>query len=901
MSLASRFAGGLRALASMKRSKAELDEELRGFAEASAEEKMRAGMPHDEALRAARVELGSAAAVGEYTRDVGWESLLESAWRDARYALRGLARNPGFTAVAVLALALGIGANTAIFQLVNAVRLRTLPVEAPEELAEVRLASMKGARGGFARDVAVTNTVWEQIRARQQAFSRVAAWGAENVNLAAGGEVRWVRVMYVSGDFFAALGVPPTLGRVLNANDDVRGCASPGVVLSNAFWQREYGGDPSIIGRELRLAEHSFTIVGVTPASFFGMEVGRRFDFVLPICAIAQVRGNERFLGGIMWWLTVIGRLKPGWSLERATAQLEAISSSVFAAALPANYPPASIKDFLGSKLVATSAGRGVSELRQQYTQPLWVLLAIAGAVLLIACANLANLLLARATVREREIAVRQALGARRGRLVRQLLMESLLLAAIGAALGVALAHALTGVLVGFLSSTDHPVFLDLTTDRRVLGFTAGVTMLTALLFGLAPALRATRTAPAAMMKTGRGMTMAREGFSLRRALVVAQVALSLVLVAGALLFTRSLQKILGIDAGFRAERVLVAKVNFGRLHLPEARNQLFNQEVLARIRAIAGVESAAITDIVPLNDWGGGRAWREGADAREFHDTNLSRVGADYFKTLDIPFLAGRDFDARDKEGTPNVAIVNQAFAKQFFGGTNPVGRRFWIAASPGSPDTPYEVVGLAGDTKYGDLREDFKPIVYYAATQDTEGAGAQVLVRSRLPQGEVVAAVKRVLNDMSPSITIAFDGLKPMVEATILRERLLATLSGFFGLLALVLAGSGLYGLLAYGVASRTHEIGIRMALGAERWHVRWLIVRETLLLVACGIAVGLPIIFGLARVASTLLYGLTPSDPRTLLGALGLLVSVALMAGYVPARRATRVEPMIALRHE
>jgi putative ABC transport system permease protein len=828
-----------------------------------------------------------------------WE---DEMFQDLRFGVRMLLKNKSFTAVAILSLALGIGANTAIFQLIDAVRLRTLPVKAPQELAEVRLADMKGARGGFARSPSVTNPIWEQIRERQQAFSGIFAWGTDSVNLAPGGEVRSARMLYVSGDCFNTLGVQPALGRFFTTTDDQRGCGEPGLVLSHEFWQREYGGDAHVIGRKVTLGDHSFEIIGVTPASFFGMEVGRSFDLALPICGIALIRGTNWLDSGIMWVFKVTGRLKPGWSLEQATAQTQAISPGLFEAALPANYPPVSVKDYLGSRLIAVHAGSGVSELRENYEQSLWLLLAIAGLVLLIACANLANLLLARASAREREIAVRQALGASRGRLVRQLLVESLLLAAVGAALGAGLAQALSRFLVTFLSTVNDPVFLSLAPDWRVLGFATGLAVLTCLLFGLAPAIRVTRMEPGAVMKTGgRGMTASRERFSLRRALVVTQVALSLVLVAGALLFSRSLGKLLTVDTGFHQEGVLMAQVSFRGLNLPPNRYPVFKDELLDRMRAIPGVESAAI-GMTPFRDWGGGTVWIDGTDSQQAKGTSLSRVGPDYFKTLQIPMLAGRDFDARDRIGSTKAAIVNEAFARKFLDGASPVGHRFWVEASPGDPDTRYEIVGLVRDTKYENLREEFQPIAYYASAQNSgSGPGAEVLIRSRVPQAEIVAAVKNVLNEINPAITVNFQGFKPMIEATILRERLMATLSGFFGLLALLLACIGLYGMLSYGVARRTNEIGIRMALGAGRRDVFWLILREALLLVIAGVAVGLPLIFAVTRLASTLLFGLTPTDPVSLLLAALMMLAVSMVAGYLPSRRATKVDPMVALRCE
>ena len=828
-----------------------------------------------------------------------WE---DEMFQDLRFGLRLLFKNKSFTTVAILSLALGIGANTAIFQLLDAVRLRMLPVTAPQELVEVHLADMKGSRGGVFRLNTVTNPIWEQIRERQQAFAGVFAWGAESVNLAPGGEVRSARMLYASGDFFTTLGVQPARGRLLVNSDDERGCGAPGLVISHAFWQREFAGDPNVIGRKLALGDHSFEIIGVTPASFFGMEVGRSFDLSLPVCAVPLVRGNDRFLSGIIWWLTVNGRLKPGWSVAQANAHTQTISPDLFKAALPANYPPASVKDYLDSKLIALPAGSGVSQLREKYEQPLWLMLAIGGLVLLIACANLANLLLARASAREREIATRQAVGASRGRLIRQLLVESLLLATLGAALGAAVAQALSRFLIAFLSTSADPVFLDLAPDWRVLGFATGLAVLTCFLFGLAPALRATRMEPAAVMKAGgRGMTAGRERFSLRRALVVVQVALSLVLVAGGLLFSRSLSNLLAVDTGFRQEGVLTATVGFQRLNLPPDRNPAFKDELLDRIRATPGVEAAAM-GMIPFRDSGGNTVWMDGTNASQGKEVSRSRVGPDYFKTLQIPLLAGREFDARDKLGAPKAAIVNQAFARQLVNGSNPVGRRFWIEATPGDAETLYEIVGLVGDTKYEDLREELGPIVYDNPAQVTgSGPGANLLIRSRLPQAETVAAVTRAVTEINPAITVNYQWFKPMIEATILRERLMATLSGFFGLLALLLACIGLYGILSYGVATRTNEIGIRLALGAARRDVFWLVLREAFVLVIVGVLIGLPIVFGVTRLASSLLFGLTPTDPVSITLAALAMLAVGLVSGYLPSHRATRVDPMVTLRCE
>ena len=874
-----------------------------------------AELAYREALLADWARLNGRTKLNLFSRSLGafWDALWlqrlrweDEMFQDLRYGVRMLRKNPVFTLVAVMSLALGIGANTAIFQLLDAVRLRTLPVKAPQELAEVRIADMQGARGNFSSwHPMVTNPIWEQIRDRQEAFSSLFAWGTDGFNLAQGGEVRSAQALWVSGGFFETLGVKPALGRVFSAADDQRGCSSPGVVISHAFWQREYGGDRNVVGRTLTLGDSPCEIIGVTPANFFGLEVGRSFDVAIPICGEAVLRGkNNRLDSGTDWWLSVTGRLKPGVSIEQATAQLQAISPSLFETTLPANYPPVSVDKYRAFKLTAVPAGTGLSQLRENYERSLWLLLAIAGLVLLIACANLANLLLARASAREREIAVRQALGASRGRLVRQLLVESLLLAIVGAGLGALLAQGLSRLMVSFISTDGDAVFLELSPDWRVLGFAVGLAMLTCVLFGLAPAMRATSVELGAVMKAGgRGLTASRERFSLRRALVVMQVALSLVLVAGSLLFSRSLGNLLTVDAGFRQDGILIANVGFRRLSLPPERRLAFKDELLDRMRSIPGVEAAVETNIVPLSGSGWGNSiWPDGSDGSERKDSAFSRVSPKYFKALSTPVLVGREFDERDTADAPKVAIVNEFFARQLLNTANPVGQRFWREKTPGGPETLYEIVGMVGNTKYDDLREEFGPIAFLPIAQDTSPAtGSQLLIRSNLPRAEIVASVKRVLGEINPSIAVSFKGFKSMIDESVLRERLMATLSGFFGLLALVLACIGLYGILSYGVASRTNEIGIRMALGARVRDVLWLILREAVWLVLIGVAVGLPMIIATTRLVSTLLYGLKANDPASLGLAALILFVVAMGAGYIPARRATRVDPMVALRYE
>ena len=452
-------------------------------------------------------------------------AFIDSAWRDLRYGARLLRLNPGFTVVAILSLALGVGANTAIFQLLDAVRLRTLPVRNPEQLVEVRIADTPGGRTGqfFGRFPRLTNPLWEQVRDRQEAFSSIFAWSPTTFNLTTGGEAREAQALWVSGDFFKTLGVAPLVGRVLTGEDDRRGCSAPGAVISYAFWQREYGGNPSAIGSPLTLDGHAYDVVGVTPASFFGVDVGRTFDVAVPLCAEPLARGERSGLDKPdVWFLSAFGRLRPDWTLERANAQLVAISAPIFKATLPPRYRPEDAQSYMNFKLAAYPSGTGVSSLRRNYESPLWLLLATSGLVLLIACANLANLMLARATAREREVAVRLAIGASRGRIVRQMVAESLLIAAIGAASGAVLAQWLSQFLVDLLTTENNRIFVALGIDWRIFGFTAALAVITCLVFGLMPAVRATRTQPVVAMKAGsRGSSDTRERFGLRRALVV--------------------------------------------------------------------------------------------------------------------------------------------------------------------------------------------------------------------------------------------------------------------------------------------------------------------------------------------------------------------------------------------
>ena len=831
---------------------------------------------------------------------------MTSLLQDIRYALRMLRNNPGFTGVAVLTLALGIGANTAIFQLLDSIRLTALPLKNPEQLAQVRIIQPHGRTGNFTSPHPdLTHPQWEQIRAQQQGFSGIFAWSEKYFNIAPSGETHYVEGLYVSGDFFRVLGVQPILGRLLTGEDDQYGCGSPGVVLSEAFWKREYGGEASAIGRKMTIEHHPFEIIGVTPASFYGLEVGRQFDVAVPLCADSLIRGEySRLDVPHEWWLSVMGRLKPGWSLERASAQLAAVSPQIFEATVITKFGAEEEKHYLGFHLGVLPAGSGVSDLRKDYETPLNLLLAIAGFVLLIACTNLASLMLARASARKREIAIRLSLGASHGRLIRQLMAESFLLAATGAAIALVLSNSLGKFLVSLISTEQNRVFVDLTPDWRVLGFTLGLAVLTCLLFGLAPALRATRDGSAEVLKAGgRGNTADRDRFGLRRGLVTVQVALSLVLLVGALLFSRSLGKLLSVDPGFRANGILITDLDLTELKLAPDRRQPFKRDLLQQVRAIPGVDAAAETTQVPLSGRGSNNdIWMDGQDPSEKRTVDMSWVSPGYLQTMETPLLAGRDFDERDTATSPKVAIVNQSFARALAHGANPVGMSFHMPVGPHHPPFVVQIVGLVKDTKYNDLRDENVAIAFAPVAQDLDPDDFDTFtIRSQAPPGETISTVKRRLAEVNPEIGLTFHVFESDIRDTLVRERLMATLSGFFGFLAAVLAVIGLYGVMSYMVQRRTNEIGIRMALGAGRVSILGMILLDALLLLGVGIVVGLGLSVALGKTVGSLLFGVRPADPITLGLAAALLAIVAAAASYIPARRASKVDPMVAIRYE
>ena len=874
----------------------DLDRELAFHIAERTDELIAAGLPPAAARDEARRRFGNYGLQKERARDVdvlGWLDVLVN---DIRYALRGLRNAPMLALVAILSLALGIGANTAIFSLIDAVMIRDLPVSHPEALVRV----------GFANNGDIlTNPIWEQVRDRQTVFNGVFAYGEEQFDLTSGGVGRRELGALVSGGFFSTLGLHPAVGRVFGSADDVRGCP-PAAVLSYGFWQSEYGGSADVVGRSISLERHPVPIIGVLSPGFAGINVGRAAQVYVPICArpiLADSPGSLDLRSH--WWLHVIGRIKPGLTAEQARAGLASIAPATFAATLPGDWPAAVQARYLARKFDVLPAGSGISALRMSYERALLVLMAIVALVLLIACANVANLLLARATVRQREMAVRVALGASRSRITRQLLTESVLLSLSGATLGIVFAQWGSRLLVASMSTRSEPIVLDLAADPRVLGFTVLVAVATGVLFGIAPAWRTSRVSPNAALKSGgRSVIGGRHHFAASKALVIAQIAISLTLIVGAGLLVGTFRRLAMADLGFRASDVLVVGVVPPTSDVDNGpRQRAFHAALVAGLQAIPGVQSVSLSQIVPVS----GTLWNDilavdGFSPPTADDSvaDFNEVSDRYFETLATPILAGRAFTSGDRLGSPPVAIVNQALARKFFRGTNVVGRtlRYGFDKLSGS----VTIVGLVGDAKYTNVREPAPPTIYLAISQDS-APGRQINAELRVPAGPMTIAptVVQAIARVSPHATVSLSSLSTRVSETLKRERVLANVSGFFGALALALAMLGLYGVMSYAVARRRTEIGIRMALGAGQRRVATMIVGEVSVVLAVGLVTGLVLAAASTRLITSFLYGLKPMDVTTLVGSMAMLAAVALGAAYLPARRAARVDPMDALREE
>jgi putative ABC transport system permease protein len=875
----------------------DLDRELEFHLAERIDELVADGMTRRDAVAEARRRFGNYGAQKERTRDADVLAWVDSLVNDVRYAVRALAHSPGFALVAILSLALGIGANTAIFSLVNAVMLRALPVSHPEELVQITL----GDGGGT-----LTNPIWEQIRDRQTTFAGALAYSSfTQFNLVGGGEARLATGSMVSGDYFHLLGIRPAAGRLLSTADDQRGCA-PTAVLSYAFWQNAYGGDASVVGKTIALGSHPVVIVGVTESGFTGLDVGRATEIFAPLCADLVLRGsNDALDGRSHWWLSVLARTKPDVTPARARVELNTIAPGIFDATTPQDWRAEQQLRYRRKGLGVAPAQTGLSSIRSEYRVALMTLMVIVGLVLLIACANVANLLLARAAARQREFAIRVALGAARSRVIRQLLTESLLLSTIAALLGLVVARWGSRLLVAFLSPTTRPIFLDVGLDVRVLGFSTAVAVLTGLAFGLTPAWRAARVHPNAALKANaRGIVEGRSRLSLGAMLVVAQIAISLTLIVGAGLLLGTFRKLSKVDAGFRADEVLLVSMNRRPTAKGDSQPSPFT-EVLQRARSIPGVASASLSSLTPLghSTWNeemlvDGFAPKSADDAVAF----FNAVSDGYFHTLTTPLLAGRDFTAEDRAESPKVAIVNETMARRFYGTPNPVGRTFSYRAGKGSAG-PFQIVGVVKDAKYESLREDILPTAFVPAAQDRASANTMNL-ELRVAGGSALSVapdVKALLHDVDPLTSLTLTPFAMQVDNSLTRERLLAVLSAFFGGLALLLATMGLYGVMSYRVARRRNEIGIRMALGAGQRRVAAMVLGEVSAVVCLGLVLGVALALAMTRLLAAFLFGVGATDPATFVGSAALLACVALLAAYLPARRASRVDPMSALRED
>jgi predicted permease len=890
------------------------------------------GETPERAEAAARREFGNVGLVREVTRDMWgwgwWERLLQ----DLRYGLRFMRRGPGFTAVAVLTLALGIGANTAIFSVVDAVLLRNLPVKEPGQLVLFRSVGGEGFdfgghNGSITRDASGQTVkssfpyqTYTRFREQQSALSDVFAFGTLGLNVNAFGQADVASGQAVSGNYYTALGVPAVVGRTLTDDDD-KAAAPPVAVITHRYWQSRFGGDPAVVGKQINLNNNAFTIVGVTPPGFNGtMNVGSSPDVTIPIAWESQLMAERSRMKNNIWWLRLMGRLKPGASMEDAQSQLSGVfqqsilehrAARISQAQAEGVEAPAPLDPHAPPRLAAFPGNQGETNTRLDYQLPLYTLFIVVGLVLLIACANVANLLLARAASRQREIAVRLALGAGRGRLIRQLLTESLLLATLGGAFGLLLAFWFKD---GLLAVSDwggqQMSALEARFDLRVLVFTVALSWAAGILFGLAPAWRATRVDLAPALKDNFRSSSSSPRSLFTKGLIVAQVALSLLLMIGAGLFLSTLFNLRRVDPGFNTSNLLLFDVEPGLSGYEKEPLANLYRQMSERIEAVPGVQSVTFSANPLLarsaTEVGfylpGANAAGEG-EARPSGIVHVNQVRENFLGAMEIPLLGGRAFTARDDGRAPKVAIVNQSFAKQFLSDGNPLGKRFGF--EPDEADG-IEIVGLALDAKYTSQRDKAPPTVYLPWGQMLSALGSATFeVRTSGDPSLHVAAIRQAVREVDRELPLkAIKTQAEQADETLAMERLFAKLFSLFGLLALVLAAVGLYGMLAWSVTQRKHEIGIRMALGASRSSVLKMVLRQGLTLTLLGVVLGLAGASVLAmnlQSLSQMLYGIEPTDLMTFGVIAVFLMLVALVACYIPARRATKVDPLVALRYE
>ena len=895
----------------------DLDDEV-AFHLAMREKKLRdQGMGAADAHDAARRAFGNRSLMCETTREVWRFAWLEHLAQDLRYAARSLRKSPGFAVVAVLTLALGIGANTAIFSVIHSVLLSTLPVRDPQQLVFLTHPDEQGLEIGFGdgdRDF-VTYPEFQQLERDNPVFSGLLA--ASNfasripVELQTAGSAAPARISLVSGSYFSVLGVTPVLGRAFGTEVDKLRDANPVAVISYAFWQERFGGAGDVVGRRIRILNTSYAVVGVAPPQFRGETVGANPDIWVPLTMQSEVFPGQDYLSQETKpfrkteWLQVIGRLKPGVTLAQAKAAIEVEFHQILEAQTAGMSAPDKLR-FLNQHLSVTPGSHGASTLRGDFGKPLLILMAIVGLILLIACANIANILLARSAARRKEISIRVALGAGRLRLFRQVLTESALLAVIGGAVGLLLAQWADAALLRMVSTTSNQVRLDVHLNTAVLAFTLAVSFLTGILFGLTPAFQATRMD---LKGASRGVagTTARPGrVPTGKILVVAQVSLSLLLLVVAALFVRSFRNLSQTQLGYDRDHLLEFFVNPLSYGYRPAEVAAFEQGVLLAIDAIPGVAGATLIDnplvsgldsSSPVTIEGQTPLPGDHADAR------WSMVGPNFFSTTGIAVLEGREITDADSGNGQRVGVINQTMARKFFPHASPIGQRALVHTTAG--DAPFVIVGVVQDAKQHNAREKPLPrfyVPYFNPIGDDWTAGAAIIVRTVGDPSSFSSAIRRVVKQAAPVLpAVSIETIDQRLSDSLVTDRMIADLSGAFGMLAVVLVCIGLYGVMAYATSGRTNEIGIRIALGAQRRGILWLILRESLLLVLIGAAIGVPLVFLAGRWISSLLFGLQPADPVALAFSIALMFVVGILASYIPARRATHVDPMVALRYE
>ncbi len=890
----------LRALFGRKHVETELHEEFHFHLEHLRDQNLAAGMAPDEARREALRELGGLSQFQEECRDARGVNFIAQLLQDVRYGLRMLLRNPGFSAVAILSLALGIGANTAIFTLINALTLKSLPVAKPEELIQIQPRTPKGAQGSL------SYYALEFFHSHPELFAGVFVQASHRFDVELGGQTAPIEGAYVSGDYFPTLGVPPLIGRSIGMDDDKDGAAAPMAVLSYRFWMARFAGDRSALGRTLVVEGTPLEIVGVMPPSFFGVEVGKSPNIFLPL-SLEPVLDKDRSLLHIRaaWWLNILARKKAGLSDAAIQAGLAVLWPRVVNEVLPLkNGQP--VAQFLKWRIETVDAGRGISGLRRQFSEPLYILMGIVGLVLLIACANVANLLLARTSARQHEVAVRLALGASRPRLIRQLLTESIMLSAFGAALGIAFAFWGCRLLLSILSTSQRSVDLNVRPDPLVLGFTALVAIATGVLFGTAPSLRATRGSPGSSLKDN--TQRVAHGSMAANVLVVAQVALCLVLLIGAGLFVRTFWNLMHQDLGYDPKNLYAASIDPRQAgYKGDALNRLYGQ-LYENLNRNPGVRSASLSMTTPIASC----CWFDPITAEgytekpgEEKDVYLNRISPGFFQTFGTKILLGHDFTAADGPGTPLKAMVSESIAKRYFEGQNPIGKHIGVGGGQIVHDHQNaEIIGVVEDMRTRGLRAGTEYEAYFNMFQETNPGDMIVEIRTSQGLGAAASLLRQDVQAYGKQIPVNMEDFSEQIGQTALKDRMTAILAGFFGFLALVLASIGLYGIMSYTVIRRTSELGIRMALGAQATEVTWMIIRQTLWLAGTGALVGIPAALLCTRLLtslSTMLYGLQPTDPVTIGATTVLLVVLAGVSGYFPARRAAHLDPVIALRNE